>query len=68
MPKEARARIKINRLLEEAGWSLFDSPYSKANIVLELAVKITMTNLDDLGDDFDKTKTGFIYFLLLDKE
>jgi hypothetical protein len=24
--KEARARIKINKLLEEAGWRLLDSP------------------------------------------
>jgi type I restriction enzyme, R subunit len=24
--KEAKARIKINKLLEEAGWRFFDSP------------------------------------------
>jgi type I restriction enzyme R subunit len=68
MPKEAQARIKINKLLEEAGWRFFDSPEGKANIVLEPTVKITKTKLDDLGDDFDKTKTGFIDFLLLDKQ
>jgi len=67
MPKEAQARIKINKLLEEAGWRFFDSNDGKANIVLEPSVKITKTKLSDLGDDFDKTKTGFIDFLLLDE-
>ena len=68
MPKEAQARIKINKLLEEAGWRFFDSSEGKANIVLEASVKITKRNLSDLGDDFDKTKTGFIDFLLLDEK
>ncbi|MCL1958169.1 MAG: hypothetical protein FWF68_01060, partial [Spirochaetes bacterium] len=67
MSKEAQARIKINKLLEEAGWRFFDSADGKANIVLEPSVKITKRNLSDFGDDFDKTKTGFIDFLLLDK-
>ena len=66
MPKEAQARIKINKLLEEAGWRFYDSSEGRANIVLEPAVKISRIKLDDLGDDFDKTKTGFIDFLLLD--
>jgi type I restriction enzyme, R subunit len=68
MPKEAQARIKINKLLEEAGWRFFDSSDGKANIVLEPSVKITKRNLSNFGDDFDKTKTGFIDFLLLDKQ
>jgi type I restriction enzyme, R subunit len=29
MPKEAQARIKINKLLEEAGWRFFDSDDGK---------------------------------------
>ncbi|GHU61704.1 hypothetical protein FACS189445_3980 [Spirochaetia bacterium] len=33
--KEARARIKINKLLEESGWRFFDTPDGKANIRLE---------------------------------
>ncbi len=33
--KEAKARIKINRLLEEAGWRFFDAPEGEANILLE---------------------------------
>jgi len=54
MGKEAQARIKINKLLEEAGWRFFDSPEGKANIVLEASVKITKTQLNGLGDDRDK--------------
>ncbi|MBF0411001.1 MAG: DEAD/DEAH box helicase family protein [Candidatus Riflebacteria bacterium] len=64
--KEAKARIKINKLLEEAGWSFFDSPKSKANILLENNVKLTVTNINELGEDFEKTEKGYIDFLLLD--
>ncbi len=32
--KEATARIKINRLLEAAGWRFFDDKSGPANIVL----------------------------------
>jgi len=66
MPKEAKARIKINKLLEEAGWRFFDSKEGKANIVLENKTKLTQTELDEFGDDFEKTKNGFIDYLLLD--
>ncbi len=48
---EAKARIKINKLLEEAGWSFFDSDNGKANISLESNVKF-----DDLGENFEKAK------------
>ena len=41
MQKEAKARIKINNLLQEAGWRFFDEEISKANIILENNVKIT---------------------------
>ncbi|MDO8528622.1 MAG: DEAD/DEAH box helicase family protein [Nanoarchaeota archaeon] len=60
--KEAKARIKINKLLEVSGWRFFDSKDEKANIKLEANVKI-----EELGDDFEKTKNGFIDFLLLGK-
>lgn len=33
--KEALARIKINKLLEEAGWRFFDTEKGKKNISLE---------------------------------
>lgn len=64
--KEATARIKINRLLEEAGWRFFDGDAGPANIVLEPNTKITETQIDSLGQDFETTKNGFIDFLLLD--
>ncbi len=64
--KEATARIKINRLLEAAGWRFFADGDAPANIQLEPSVTITLTDLDALGDDFETTKKGFIDFLLLD--
>jgi type I restriction enzyme R subunit len=39
--KEAFARIKINKLLESAGWRFFDDATGKANIQLEPNVKLT---------------------------
>ncbi|ADR19314.1 DEAD/DEAH box helicase family protein [Calditerrivibrio nitroreducens] len=64
--KEAKARIKINKLLEEAGWRFFDTEEGKANILLENNIKITEKKLDEFGEDFEHTKNGFIDFLLLD--
>ena len=64
--KEARARIKINRALEASGWRFFDSSEGPANIVLEPSVKLTETAVDQLGEDFERTSSGFIDFLLLD--
>jgi type I restriction enzyme R subunit len=66
--KEATARVKINRLLEEAGWRFFDDSNGPANIVLEPNTKITETQIDALGQDFETTKNGFIDFLLLDRD
>jgi type I restriction enzyme R subunit len=64
--KEATARIKINRLLEASGWRFFAEGNAPANICLELNVKIKTTDLDALGEDFEKIAKGFIDFLLLD--
>ncbi|WP_282159412.1 DEAD/DEAH box helicase family protein [Shimia thalassica] len=64
--KEATARIKINRLLENSGWRFFDDENGSANIVLEPNVKITQNDLDELGEDLEKTSNGFVDFLLLD--
>ena len=66
--KEAQARIKINKLLEEAGWRFFDEQKLKANVVLEPNVKLTRTQIDELGDNFEDTKNGFVDFLLLDEK
>lgn len=67
-PKEATARIKINRLLEEAGWRFFDYASGPANIVLEPNTKITENQIDALGEDFETVSNGFIDFLLFDKD
>ncbi len=64
--KEATARIKINKLLEAAGWRFFADGKLPANIQLEPSVKIKIADLDAFGNDFEKTEQGFIDFLLLD--
>ena len=64
--KEATARIKINKLLEAAGWRFFADGNKPANIRLEPSVTLKSSDLDALGDNFEKTKKGFIDFLLLD--
>lgn len=68
MQKEAKARIKINNLLHESNWRFFDDEKGTANIALENNVKLTKNAVDDLGNDFDKTKDGFVDFLLLDEK
>jgi len=68
MPKEAKARIKINKLLEEAGWRFFDDAKGKANIRLEVHTKISQNQLDEFGEDFEKISDGFLDFLLLDEK
>ena len=66
LEKEAKARIKINKLLEEADWRLLDEKHGKANVLLENHVKLTSQDLDAWGEDFERTRDGFIDFLLLD--
>ena len=63
---EATARIRINRLLEEAGWRFFDGDDGPANVSLEAGVKLKPADLDALGDDFEHAKNGRVDFLLLD--
>lgn len=68
MKKEAQARIKINKLLEESGWRFDDDEKGPANIRLEEGVRFS-----DLGDDFENAQTndrrrGAIDFLLLDQD
>ena len=68
MTKEAKARIKINKLLEEAGWRFEDDNNIKANIKLEENIKFK-----DCDNDFENSQThdgrrGAIDFLLLDKD
>ena len=61
--KEASARIKINKLLEQSGWRFEVDKNGPANIQLEPGVKYS-----ELGDDFENEKHGFIDFLLLDMD
>ena len=56
---EAKARIKINKLLEEAGWRLIDDENGKSNVDLEYSTKIKRD---------DKFKTGILDYLLLDSK
>ena len=65
---EAKARIKINKLLEASGWRFEDTSEGKANIQVESGVKFS-----DLSDDLEDAVTkdgrrGSIDFLLLDKD
>ncbi|MCV6637694.1 DEAD/DEAH box helicase family protein [Candidatus Albibeggiatoa sp. nov. NOAA] len=55
---EATIRIKINKLLEAAGWRLLDDKNGQANIKVESNVKLPSS---------DKMKNGFIDYLLLDE-
>ena len=56
--KEAKARLKINKLLEDAGWRLIDEDGKHANVEVESKV--------DLGDDFENTHNGYTDYQLLD--
>ena len=49
--KEAKARIKINKLLEESSWRLLDDENGRANVDLEYSTKIKRD---------DKLKTGLL--------
>lgn len=58
--KEATARIRINKLLETAGWRFFPEGNTPANIRLETSVTLKVSDLDALGDNFEKAGRGFI--------
>jgi type I restriction enzyme R subunit len=66
--KEATARIKINMLLEASGWRFFADNNGPPNIQLEPSVALKSSDLDALGNDFEKTKKGYIDFLLLNEK
>lgn len=55
--KEAEARIKINKLLEKAGWRLCDDENGKKNVDLEHSTRVQKS---------DKETSGAIDYLLLD--
>ena len=64
---EATARLKINKLLEKAGWRFFHEGIKPANVQLEAGVALKPSDIDGLGNDFEKTSTGFVDYLLLDE-
>lgn len=68
LQNEAHARIKINQLLDEAGWRFLDNHDGKANILLENHVKITQKEIDAWGSDYEKIKSGSLDFLLIDTD
>jgi len=65
--KEAAARLKINKMLEESGWRLLDDATGRANVDVETRLN-PGKSLDPtkLGDDFSEAQGGFIDYLLLD--
>jgi len=52
--KDAKARIKINKLLEDSGWQFFDSEGSPADYQLEPHTKINQSEFDAFGVDFER--------------
>jgi type I restriction enzyme R subunit len=66
--KEAAARIKINKLLESAGWRFFADASGPANIQLESNTTLTSQVLNALGENFEKVGKGLIDFLLLNEK
>ena len=64
---EATARLKINRLLESAGWRFFPEGDRPANVQIEKGVTLKPADLAGLGDDFEETSKGFVDYLLLDE-
>ncbi len=63
---EATARIRINQLLDKAGWRLLPENGLPENVQFELGVSIDRSELDAMGEDFESVSKGFVDFLLLD--
>ncbi len=63
MQKEAKARIKINKLLEESRWRFFKTSEGPPTIIVEPSVKI-----EEAGDNFEKISKGFVDYLLTDND
>ena len=68
MKNEAKARIKINKLLEEAGWRFFDDENDPVNIYLERNIKFTRKDIDNFGQDFENQEDGRADYLLVDQQ
>ncbi len=68
MSKEALARVKINKLLESAGWRFENNADGPANIKCEHRITKKPYANSELGDDFEKAQNGFIDYLLLNSD
>jgi type I restriction enzyme R subunit len=67
--KEAQARIKINKLLEQARWRFFPDKNGPDNIICESRIsRKAYSPSTDFGDDFEKIIHGFVDYLLLNLE
>jgi type I restriction enzyme R subunit len=65
--KEAAARLKINKMLEESGWRLLDEDNARANVDVETRLNPgKKIDPSTMGDDFNEAQGGFIDYLLLD--
>ncbi|MEO7904740.1 MAG: DEAD/DEAH box helicase family protein, partial [Candidatus Saccharimonadales bacterium] len=65
--KEAAARLKINKMLEESGWRLLDTDGGRANVDVETRLNPGVkVDVQDAGEDFENIGGGFIDYLLLD--
>lgn len=65
--KEAAARLKINRMLEESGWRLLDNEEGRANVDVETRLNPgEKIDIQNAGEDFENIKGGFIDYMLLD--
>ena len=69
LKKEAQARIRINRLLEQSGWRFFPDKNGPDNIICESRItKTVYSPAVDLGNDFEKSAHGFVDYLLLNSD
>jgi type I restriction enzyme R subunit len=65
---EAQARIKINKLLEEAGWCFESTENKQSNIKVEAGVKFNELDANLENAETHDKRRGAIDFLLLDKD
>ncbi len=65
--KEATARIKINKLLEAAGWRFFpDDQAPQTSDLSQTVLDQDPPTSTRLGENFENAARGFVDFLLLD--
>ena len=66
--KKLRQELKLTNYSKTLAGGFFDNESGRANIVLDSNTKITQKDIDALGENYEKTKNGFIDFLLLDED